>query len=428
MDISQGGCIMTCSQFEKAAGRELSKKWKESIHVVGEGEGSKVPIVGTDFLPQCDTPPPTQATLVSWLKRQAEVQYGDRVVGQQAWVCWASDGQYYRATILSYSKHNGKHKVLVCCFVSGQAVYDATQVQYADRFVEELHLPVELLSFEEEQPIATACDAISDGELPDELQEVRNTYDSIHYDQYPSTHDNLPSTQLQHRVLGRSISLPGSFSGRKVGPGGGLSSSALIHQGSGVSVSSTYDDDGAPTQARRSRHERSFRGRVRHNGGIASLDGLPDTIPEDALRHPTPPPPLRTPASVRRRPARAPMSDEDVVPGVGELHDSPSPPLKRARGAPGLQHASSLPANFYAQPQPRGRAPTPTLPTHSMRPPSRPPADAAGLPVPPAGGLDETNVRSISMWMHGVALALEDQLAATLQVGGEDADDVWKAL
>lgn len=42
IDIAQGGCIMTCSQFEKAAGRELSKKWKESIHVVGEGEGSKV--------------------------------------------------------------------------------------------------------------------------------------------------------------------------------------------------------------------------------------------------------------------------------------------------------------------------------------------------------------------------------------------------
>lgn len=42
VDVSQGGCIMTCSQFEKAAGRELSKKWKESIHVIGEGEGSKV--------------------------------------------------------------------------------------------------------------------------------------------------------------------------------------------------------------------------------------------------------------------------------------------------------------------------------------------------------------------------------------------------
>ena len=29
MDVSNGGCILSCSQFEKCAGRELSKKWKE---------------------------------------------------------------------------------------------------------------------------------------------------------------------------------------------------------------------------------------------------------------------------------------------------------------------------------------------------------------------------------------------------------------
>ena len=29
MDVAQGGCILSCSQFEKCAGRELSKKWKE---------------------------------------------------------------------------------------------------------------------------------------------------------------------------------------------------------------------------------------------------------------------------------------------------------------------------------------------------------------------------------------------------------------
>ncbi len=28
-DVKQGGCVMTCAQFEKRAGRELSKKWKE---------------------------------------------------------------------------------------------------------------------------------------------------------------------------------------------------------------------------------------------------------------------------------------------------------------------------------------------------------------------------------------------------------------
>jgi SAND domain len=40
VDVSFGGSILTCSAFEKAAGRELSKKWKESIHVAGEGEVS----------------------------------------------------------------------------------------------------------------------------------------------------------------------------------------------------------------------------------------------------------------------------------------------------------------------------------------------------------------------------------------------------
>ena len=29
VDVAQGGCILSCSQFEKCAGRELSKKWKE---------------------------------------------------------------------------------------------------------------------------------------------------------------------------------------------------------------------------------------------------------------------------------------------------------------------------------------------------------------------------------------------------------------
>lgn len=57
-----------------------------------------------------------QATLVAWLKRQAEAHFGERVVGQQVWVCWVSDGQYYRATILSYSRNNGKHKVRKGCW------------------------------------------------------------------------------------------------------------------------------------------------------------------------------------------------------------------------------------------------------------------------------------------------------------------------
>ncbi len=44
-------------------------RWKESIHVSGEGEGSK-------------------ATLVAWLKRRAEADFGHGVVGRNVWVCW----------------------------------------------------------------------------------------------------------------------------------------------------------------------------------------------------------------------------------------------------------------------------------------------------------------------------------------------------
>ena len=91
IDASQGGCIMSCSHFERAAGRELSKKWKESIHVVGEGEGSK-------------------ATLLAWLKRQADAMAPD-VVGSSVWVCWCNEAEFYHGTVVSFNKESGKHKV-----------------------------------------------------------------------------------------------------------------------------------------------------------------------------------------------------------------------------------------------------------------------------------------------------------------------------
>ena len=65
---------MTCAMFEKRAGRELSKKWKESIHVLGSADGSR-------------------ATLITWLRRQAARWYGDQVVGKTCWVRWCSDGE-----------------------------------------------------------------------------------------------------------------------------------------------------------------------------------------------------------------------------------------------------------------------------------------------------------------------------------------------
>ena len=60
--------------------------------MAGEGEGSK-------------------ATLVAWLRRRAEADFGAGVVGKHVWVCWCVDAQYHRAEVLSYQRDTGKHKV-----------------------------------------------------------------------------------------------------------------------------------------------------------------------------------------------------------------------------------------------------------------------------------------------------------------------------
>lgn len=80
----------------QAAGRELSKKWKESIHVVGEGEGSK-------------------ATLISWLKRRAEQDFGEAVQGRHVWICFPQEGEYLQAVIGPFIRETGKHKVPPAC-------------------------------------------------------------------------------------------------------------------------------------------------------------------------------------------------------------------------------------------------------------------------------------------------------------------------
>ena len=100
VDANQGGCIMSCSHFERAAGRELSKKWKESIHVVGEGEGSK-------------------ATLLAWLKRQADAM-APEIVGTSVWVCWCNEADFHQGTIVSFNRESGRHKVCLQAQASPQ--------------------------------------------------------------------------------------------------------------------------------------------------------------------------------------------------------------------------------------------------------------------------------------------------------------------
>lgn len=80
--------------FRASFARRLHR-WKESIHVAGEGEGSK-------------------ATLVAWLKRHAESDFGATVVGRHVWICWCADAENYWAQIVSYNRDNGKHKVGPC--------------------------------------------------------------------------------------------------------------------------------------------------------------------------------------------------------------------------------------------------------------------------------------------------------------------------
>lgn len=116
IDVSAGGCIMSCSQFERAAGRELSKKWKESIHVVAQVDGTK-------------------STLIAWLKRLAEEMYGDRIIGHAVWVCWPADAEWYQGTIIAYSRETGKHTV-----------------RYSATLGEQLHLPAEQISFDQLKP------------------------------------------------------------------------------------------------------------------------------------------------------------------------------------------------------------------------------------------------------------------------------------
>lgn len=106
-DVSYGGCMMSCSHFERLAGRELSKKWKESIHVVEESRGSKM-------------------TVLKWLKEQTRVKYGSDIVGKQVWVCWCSDARFYHGTVIGYNSSTGKHAI-----------------KYSAGVTEELHLPME---------------------------------------------------------------------------------------------------------------------------------------------------------------------------------------------------------------------------------------------------------------------------------------------
>ena len=174
---------MTCSQFERVAGRELSKKWKESIHVEGDGEQG------------------SRSTLLSWLKRHAEVDFGAAVVGKPVWICWLADAEYYQGTVTGFNRSSGKH-----------------EIQYSSKLTEELHLPVELASFSVEKP--------SLQQQQQQLQPIGG----------PST--SAPLAHHHHRSI-CSGDLPFSPRAGETNSASIIFTSPLWHQGSGISVTST---------------------------------------------------------------------------------------------------------------------------------------------------------------------------------------------
>jgi len=150
--VSENGRVMKCSEFERAAGRELSKKWKESIHVLPPSplppppsldQNNNTPL-HTSSLNTSSLSSYKSSTLLSWLKERAAKDYGEEVVGRTIWVCWPVDADYYQGTVTAYLQESGKHRVT-----------------YSPDLSEELHLPAEKLSFGPVKPRIMACDVSS---------------------------------------------------------------------------------------------------------------------------------------------------------------------------------------------------------------------------------------------------------------------------
>lgn len=411
VDAMQGGCMMTCSHFEKAAGRELSKKWKESIHVAGEGEGSK-------------------ATLVAWLKRRAEADWGTRVVGKHVWVCWCADAEYYRAQVVSYNKDTGKHKV-----------------RYADQFTEELHLPVELLEWGPAKP-------------------------AIAFDPSHTAFAPLLATQRAAELGG--LAGLGARGRSRSAPAETLRSYAasyaasLLHQASVASSccqGEAKEADEAPPGEGLGHRVREARTPELPPRAGAPTDASPPTLPKcravllDEERFVLPPPPRRrrtgrgaasagaaTTTVADAPPAesagagtsctmsegsdgQAPRKRHRGVDPRGlaasiradsaatEIWPPPPPPLSqlRAPAGCGLQDGSPrpLPTPLEQSAAPQWRFPLlgldPAEPLSALHP-DRFQVDLAFAAPPPAAGFSEANPSAICRWMGRTAMFLEENL------------------
>eukprot|EP00884_Botryococcus_braunii_P020600 jgi/Botrbrau1/7223/Bobra.0021s0008.1 len=342
-DFSRGGCVMTCSQFEKAAGRELSKKWKESIHVVGEGEGSK-------------------ATLISWLKRKAEQEYGEAVCGCRVWVCLPQEGDFMQATIRSFIRETGKHKV-----------------SYSEKHTEELHLPVEKLDFGIEKP-----------HLP------------VGFVSCPTPRASLgaPRKRQASALTGpcamevmsgppeRTVSAPPAGALLRAN---GFNNGTLWHAGSGMSVNSDFKVSPAAYNL---------------NEDLEPIQPFvrPSPLVDDERTGKDPgSSPLGREPITARFPLRRQQDDvarsDSASDGSGAAADSVS---KRMRGG--------VPSFLSGR-----------TPSNAVRTPPRLGAAEMPLPDPPVHGHDETDVAVIARWLNGVALCLEDSLPSSLRRSPTDS-------
>ncbi|KAL3143339.1 hypothetical protein ABBQ38_002174 [Trebouxia sp. C0009 RCD-2024] len=407
VDANQGGCIMSCSHFERAAGRELSKKWKESIHVVGEGEGSK-------------------ATLLAWLKRQAEAMSPD-IVGSHVWVCWCNEADFYHGTILSFNRESGKHKV-----------------RYSDRFVEELHLPVEKLDFGQAKPQLQSAEAGTSQAWPPIARPLLQQ-DSRHGSPHAVMSTSIPSSAQGCGETCGTASVQAA-----AGPTGHAEPLPyhLLHQSSGTSAASGLTEHqaglrhintrkrancitAASPRTSSGQHQPITPGRGRRSGRAAlacneslqeSGDGLSGVshnthIQADIEESTMPAVPKRLRTGLREPQA---------------LRHAVSVPVRNTDGyctSPLAGLASLATATSLAMGAPPCLGPHPSLDSHQLStsrvfgPPLLGSLSSVQqmtiLSPPPPGGLQETDMAVMSCWMNKVALQLDDVLVDGVHVLAE---------
>lgn len=110
---SLDGQVMPCSQFEREGGRALSKKWKESLHVISSSLKNNRSSSSDCFETE------RKQTLLLWLKQHAREDFGEAVINKMVWIRRMLGGNFRSlewspARIVAFNPNTGKHSVQVC--------------------------------------------------------------------------------------------------------------------------------------------------------------------------------------------------------------------------------------------------------------------------------------------------------------------------